>query len=298
MYLGLQQPAACWPPAPAATEGPAPPPWRRSCLGARVTPGVWARPSYVPLPEFVRQMITRAPRERHDGPRGILTRRADVARAVDDKQVPDVMRLLKLVQHRGLGIVAHARRAQLVDRPPLREHFLVRPHNLDPGRLEHFAARRDHVLGHLALVVREVIVEAQHRDPPGVLRLGIQVDVALVARQDFAEGPHTDECPGMIAHAPFELAAEARRVHDVRREHGMAAVPLVAVASDEPGLAVLQVPEAGDVEPSRPAVIEGVRLAHELLDQPGNARTHHVLAEVVTDLPARVAEAAGMLGGT
>src|SRR5256884_8806915 len=77
----------------------------------------------------------------------------------------------------------------------------------------------------------------------------------------------------------------------------MAAVPLVAVASDEPGLAVFQVPEAGDVEPSRPAVIEGVRLAHELLDQPGNARTHHVLAEVVTDVPARVTEAVGMLGG-
>src|SRR3989449_980176 len=156
-------------------------------------------------------MITRAPRQRHDGPRGILTRRADVARAVDDKQVPDVVRLLKLVQHRGLGIVAHARRAQLVDRPPLREPFLVRPHNLDPGRLEHFAAGRDHVLGHLALVVREVIVEAQHRDPPGVLRLGIQVDVALVARQDFAEGPHTDEC-----HSPGARAAAVAAYIDGR----------------------------------------------------------------------------------
>src|SRR5256886_5040844 len=66
----------------------------------------------------------------------------------------------------------------------------------------------------------------------------------------------------------------------------MAAVPLVAVGSDEPGLAVFQVPEAGDVEPSRPAVIEGVRLAHELLDQSGDTRSHHVLAEVVTDVPA------------
>src|SRR5712692_6022244 len=68
-------------------------------------------------------MITRAPRQRHDGPRGILTRRADVARAVDDQQVPDVVRLLKLVHHRGLGIVAHPRGAQLVDGPPLREHL-------------------------------------------------------------------------------------------------------------------------------------------------------------------------------
>src|SRR5205809_7261101 len=132
MYLGLQQPAACWPPAPAATEGPAPPPWRRSCLGARVTPGVWARPSYVPLPEFVRQMVTRAPRQRHDGPRGILARRADVARAVHDKQVPDVVRLLKLVQHRRLGIVAHPRGAQLVDGPSFREDLLVLAHHFDP----------------------------------------------------------------------------------------------------------------------------------------------------------------------
>src|SRR5260370_11973616 len=101
----------------------------------------------------------------------------------------------------------------------------------------------------------------------------------------------------MIAYAPFELAAESRRLHDVRREHGMPAVPFEAVATDEPGLAVLQVPETRDVEPARPAVIERVRLAHELLDQSSDTRSHHVLAEVVTDVPARVAEAVGVLGG-
>ncbi len=101
----------------------------------------------------------------------------------------------------------------------------------------------------------------------------------------------------MIAHAPFELAAESRRFHNVRREHGMPAVPFEAIATDEPGLAVLQVPEARDVEPARPAVIERVRLAHELLDQSSDTRSHYVLAEVVTDVPARVAEAVGMLRG-
>src|SRR6266550_593416 len=138
-------------------------------------------------------------------------------------------------------------------------------------------------------------MEPQHRNPPRVFRFGIEVDVALVASQDLAEGTHADESPGVIAHAFLELAAETRRVHDVRREHGMAAVPLIAVASDESGLAVFQVPEARDVEPSRPAVIERVRLAHELLDQAGDTRSHHVLAEVVTDVPARIAEAVGML---
>ncbi len=77
----------------------------------------------------------------------------------------------------------------------------------------------------------------------------------------------------------------------------MAAVSLVAVASDEAGLAVLQVPEAGDVEPAGPAVIERVWFAHELLDQARDARSHDVLAEVVTHVPARVAEAVGMLRG-
>src|SRR5437899_8303619 len=77
----------------------------------------------------------------------------------------------------------------------------------------------------------------------------------------------------------------------------MSAVPLIAVAPDEPGLAVLQVPEPRDVKPSRSTVIERVRLAHELLNEAGDARSHHMLAEVVTDVPARVAEAVGMLRG-
>src|SRR5204862_5890215 len=79
--------------------------------------------------------------------------------------------------------------------------------------------------------------------------------------------------------------------------HGMAAISLAAAATDEGGLPLLQISEAGNVEPSRPAVVERVRLAHELFDQAGETRTHHMLAEVVADVSARVAEAVGMLRG-
>src|SRR5437867_3562031 len=203
-------------------------------------------------------MVTRAPRQRHDGPRGILTRRADVARAVYDKQVPDVVRLLKLVQHRRLGIVAHPRGAQLVDGPSRSQHLAIDAHHLDPGSLEHLAPRRNHVLGPLPLVVAELVVKAQDRDAPAVLRRGIQVDVALVAGQDLPEGTHADERPRVIPHRLLELGAESRRLEGVLREHGMTARALEAVAPEEPRLAVLQVAEPGDVEPSWAAIVEGV----------------------------------------
>ena len=54
---------------------------------------------------------------------------------------------------------------------------------------------------------------------------------------------------------------------------------------------VLQVAEARDVEPAGPAVIERARLADEILHQPDHARAHQVLAEIVADVAARVADA-------
>src|SRR2546422_4396549 len=113
------------------------------------------------------------PRQRHDGPRGILTRRAHVARAVHHEQVAHVVRLLKLVQHRGLGVGPHACGAQLVYGPTFGEDLAINAHHFDPRGLEHFTTRRDHVLGHLALVVRELVMKPQHRDPPPVLHLGV-----------------------------------------------------------------------------------------------------------------------------
>src|SRR5438105_8304191 len=175
---------------------------------------------------------------------------------VDDEQILHVVRLLELVQHRRLGVAPHARRAQLVNRPPLGEHLVVRAHDLDPRLLEHLAAGGDHVLAHLALVVAELIMEAQRGDPPGVFGVGIQVDVILVARQHLTEAPHPNERPGMVTHLFLELRAESGGPRSEEREDREASTPLEAVAAYESRLTILQVAEPRNVKPAGPTVVE------------------------------------------
>src|SRR2546426_7986343 len=79
------------------------------------------------------------------------------------------------------------------------------------------------------------------------------------------------------------------------REDREAGAAFKAVAANEPRLLVLEVAEARDVEPARLAVVQGRRRSHHLLDQPRDTRSHHVLAEVMADVPARIADAVGML---
>src|SRR4029450_7488541 len=88
--------------------------------------------------------------------------------------------------------------------------------------------------------------------------------------------------------------AEAGRVVRVAGVDVRATRPLEAVAAQEPRLLVLEVAEARDVEAPGPAVVEGARLAHEVLDEAHDPGAHHVLAEVVADVAARVAEAGRM----
>src|SRR5258705_13205016 len=240
-------------------------------------------------------MLAGAPRQRHDRPCGILARRTDVTRAVHHEEILYVVRLLELIQHRRLGIGAHARRAQLVDRPAFREDVLVDPDDLDARRFEHFLAGVRHVFAHLLLVVAELIVEAQRRDPPGVFHRGVDVHIVLVAGEYFAEAAHTNEGPGVLTHRFLELPAESRRAPRAVGENPEAGAALEAVAADKARLLVLQVPESRHVEPARLAVVQGGRRSDHLLDEPRDARSHHVLAEVVADVAARVADAVGML---
>ena len=58
---------------------------------------------------------------------------------------------------------------------------------------------------------------------------------------------------------------------------------------------VVEVAKTRKIEPARAAVIERVRLTDHVVDDAGNAGTHQVLAEVVADMPARVADAVGIL---
>src|SRR5207247_8568750 len=145
------------------------------------------------------------------------------------------------------------------------------------------------------LLGAQLVMEAQDRNPPTVLELGIEIDVSLVSSEHLAEATHADEGPRVVAHGLLEVGPESRGLEGVRREHGVAALALEAVPPDETGLAVRQVAEAGNVESTRTAVVEGVRLPHQLLHQAGHARPHDVLAEVVADVAARGAVGVGVL---
>src|SRR5205809_4157164 len=90
--------------------------------------------------------------------------------------------------------------------------------------------------------------------------------------------------------APNPLAPKA-----CPRENRKATASLEAIAAHEPRLTVLQVAEPGDVEPAGAAVVQGGRLADQVFHEPRDPGTHHVLAEVVAHVPARVAGAVGML---
>src|SRR5438876_7275176 len=234
-------------------------------------------------------------RQRHDRPRRVLARRAHVTRAVHHEEILHVVRLLELIQDRRLGIGAHACRAELVNRPAFGEDVLVHADDLDARRFEHFLAGVGHVLAHLFLVVAELVVEAQRRNPPRVLHLGVEIDVVLVAGQHFAKAAHTNEGPGVLTHRFLELPAESRRAPRAVGENREAGATLEAVAADKARLLVLQVPESRHVEPARLAVVQCGRRSYHLFDEPGDARSHHVFAEVVADMAARIADAVGML---
>src|SRR6266516_2203567 len=100
----------------------------------------------------------------------------------------------------------------------------------------------------------------------------------------------------MSSHLLLELGTESRGPRGIPGENRKATAPLEAIAADEPRLTVLQVAEPGDVEPAGAAVVEGGRLADQVFHEPRDPGAHHVFAEVVTHVSARVADAVGMLG--
>jgi len=138
-------------------------------------------------------------------------------------------------------------------------------------------------------------MEAQHRNPPAVLLGGIDVHVVLVAGEHLAKAAHANEGPRVLAYRLLELTPEPRRIPRAIGKDREAAAAFESVSADEPRLLVLEVAEARHVEPARPAVIERRGPADQLLDQARRARPHHVFAEVVADVAARVADAVGVL---
>ena len=87
------------------------------------------------------------------------------------------------------------------------------------------------------------------------------------------------------------LGAETWSGVCVSREHPEPAPPFKSVTPKELRMALLEVPEPGNVEPAGPSIIESARLAGQVLHEARHARTHDVLAEVVAYVAAGVSNA-------
>ena len=68
-------------------------------------------------PQLMQQVIARPHTKSHDGQGGILARRRGKAGAVHDKEIPNIVSLLELVQDGFLRISSHARDPDLVNGP-------------------------------------------------------------------------------------------------------------------------------------------------------------------------------------
>ena len=92
------------------------------------------------------------------------------------------MALVELIQHRRLGIAAHAARAQFVDALAGRNHFPVPGHHLEAGAAAKLLGHLHRVFSHFEFVIGVLLLDVQHRDSPRVLHIMIDADVVLEAR--------------------------------------------------------------------------------------------------------------------
>ena len=111
-----------------------------------------------------------------------------------------------------LRIVAHARGADLVNRPARRQRLAA---DLDVlGAAPRVSISSIESAMSLAIFISlspKRVVEPQHRDAPRVLHARIEQDAVLLARQHLAEAAEADQRRIVLAHARLERLAEARR---------------------------------------------------------------------------------------
>src|SRR6185295_13168932 len=201
-----------------------------AAVGAAALPG---SSSQVPFLCLLSQIVTRPPGQSHDRPRRILTRRTDVAAAVDNKQVLYVVRLLKLIEHRSLRVGSHPRGAKLVNRPAFGQYVAADLDDLDARGFEHLLAGVAHVLGHLLFVVAELVMESKNGNAPLVLHLGIQIHVVFISRKHFAKTAHRNKRTGVVANRLLVASAEPRRLGRVAGKHLRPAPAFEAVAANK-----------------------------------------------------------------
>src|SRR4030095_10631370 len=95
-------------------------------------------------------------------------------------------------------------------------------------------------------------------------------------------------------HLLFKCLAESVRVGPARK-HRAPATTFKSVATNKIRVLLLQVSETRQIKSARAAVVQRRGLAHQILGAAGNARTHYVLAEIVSYVTAGVRQAVGVL---
>ena len=171
------------------------------------------------------------------------------------------MRLLELIDHGLLRIGSHTRRAQLVDGPAFGEQVPADADDFEARGLEHLLRGIGHIGGHLALVIAELVVEAEHRNSPPVFHDRVKIHVVFVSRKHLAEAAHLDERAGAVPHLLLERRAETGRLHGMAREDLHAAAAFESVAANVIRSLLVQIAEARQVEMPGLAVVESVWLA-------------------------------------
>src|SRR5260370_21023953 len=131
-----------------------------------------------------------------------------------------------------------------MDGPAFGEHAAANVDNLETGSFEHFLRGFLHVFGHAVLVVAEFIMKTQSRDAPLVFDDRIEVDIILVASENFAECAHTDEGTLVLADFFLEGSAEAMRICAARK-HRAAAATFKSITADTFGMLFVQVASSG-----------------------------------------------------
>lgn len=142
--------------------------------------------------ELRHEVGTGADAQRHDRECWVLAGVRGKAGSVHDKKIPDVVGLLKLIEHGFLRVGAHAGHTGFVQRPARRGGMRVSANVLCAGGFEHFAGRIAHVLDHGALVFAVGHVNFQDRDSVDVLHVRIEFYEIVPARKDLTKAGDFD----------------------------------------------------------------------------------------------------------
>src|SRR3954469_409394 len=154
---------------------------------------------------LLREVIGSAPRERQNGEGRVLFRCVGKSGSVHNEDVLDLVHLVERGERRALRVRSHPAGAVFVNRRSHRVEIasvVIDQHAA--GSLDDLLERVGHVLGHLPLVLTEVIIDVQQRHAVSIDALRIDGDAVVRVRKRLTERMDL-EPRGM---APLDLPLE------------------------------------------------------------------------------------------